>query len=606
MDRMWWVRFSVAAALVVAAVFVVWPSVSTWVPAPAWVTEHFKSKIAPGLDIRGGLRLAYEVEVDEAIVDLRDTRADQLVDRLAQALGVTEEGDTPTREQLDQVRARVQIRKEAETRITLQFQQAADAAKLTAELLDTQFGDLREVSREGNRVVLDIRADRLERIREQAVEQAKQTVASRIDELGLRETSVSSRDQEIIVEIPGADEAAFDRIRGIISRTARLEFKIVDDETNFTSAITELPEGITKESENTSAGTSRPNVVSTFFVARGAGSRQKLADFVAQLQRDGRIPEDRSLLLSRFGGGRDGADEAWRTYLLFSRAEITGDLVEDAFVANDPQTNRPEVSIKFSQPQGADTFERLTSRNIKRRMAIVLDDRVESAPVIQVRIPGGSARITLGSYEDYTRILNEASDLVIVLKAGALPAPIRPSNEQLIGPTLGRDAVQKGALGAALGVGFVLIFMAAYYSVVGLVADVMVVLNLLFLFAILAFFEATLTLPGIAGVALTVGMAVDANVLINERIREELRAGKSARTAVEQGYGRAFVSIMDSQLTTFIAGVVLYQYGTGPIKGFAVTLMIGIITSVFSAVFCSRIMMDWIVRGLRVQQLRIG
>jgi preprotein translocase subunit SecD len=239
-------------------------------------------------------------------------------------------------------------------------------------------------------------------------------------------------------------------------------------------------------------------------------------------------------------------------------------------------------------------------------MAIVLDDRVETAPVIQSRIGGGRASITLGRNEAYQDMLNEASDLVVVLRAGALPAPIRPANEQLIGPSLGADAVEQGILGAAIGVLLVLLFMGAYYQVGGLIADVAVLLNLLFLVAILAAFEATLTLPGIAGIALTIGMAVDANVLINERIRDEMRLGKAPSTAVALGYDRAFTSIFDSQLTTFIAGVVLFQYGTGPIRGFAVTLMIGIVTSLFTSVFCTKVIFDWLVRGLRVRKLAVG
>ena len=187
-----------------------------------------------------------------------------------------------------------------------------------------------------------------------------------------------------------------------------------------------------------------------------------------------------------------------------------------------------------------------------------------------------------------------------------LPAPIRPANEQLIGPSLGGEAIEKSAMGAVLGVALVVVFMIIYYQVAGIVADFAVLLNLLFLLALMALFEATLTLPGVAGIALTVGMAVDANVLINERIREELRAGKSARAAVDQGFDRAFWSIFDGQLTTFISGVVLFQYGSGPIKGFAVTLMIGIATSLFTGVFCSRLVFDFIVRGRRVKTLRVG
>jgi preprotein translocase subunit SecD len=239
-------------------------------------------------------------------------------------------------------------------------------------------------------------------------------------------------------------------------------------------------------------------------------------------------------------------------------------------------------------------------------MAIVLDDKVESAPVIQTEIGGGHARITLGGYRPYNETLNEANDLVVVLKAGALPVPIRPANEQMIGPSLGRDGVAQGIRGAFIGVALVLAFMLLYYQVGGLVSAGAVLINLLLMLAILAFFEATLTLPGVAAVALNIGMAVDANVLINERIREELRGGKSPRSAVDQGFARAFWSIFDSQITTLLAAVVLFQYGSGPIKGFAVTLIIGILTSLFAGVFCSRIAFDWLVRGLRVQRLRVG
>jgi preprotein translocase subunit SecD len=238
-------------------------------------------------------------------------------------------------------------------------------------------------------------------------------------------------------------------------------------------------------------------------------------------------------------------------------------------------------------------------------MAIVLDDRVESAPVIQGQI-SGRGRITLGAYLDRNELLQEAKDLVVVLQAGALPAPLRPANEQLIGPTLGKDSVRQGASAALWGVLLVLIFMAVYYEVGGLVADAMVLLNLLLLLGTMSGIGATLTLPGIAAIALTVGMAVDANVLITERIREELRLGKSPRSAVEQGYARAYSSVFDSQLTTAIAGIVLWQFGTGPIKGFATMLLIGIGTSLFTGTFCSKVLFDWLVRGMRVQRLRVG
>ena len=548
----------------------------------------------------------------------------------------------------------MRIQKVGERRIRLTFNNDRDMAKLDRETIRS-YGDLREQSREGRVVTLEMDEARLEELRGTAVQQAVKTISNRIDELQIRETTVLSRETDIIVEIPGkaerdicrdrnrpegcgrrcgedlpacaegltcsparsvcVGESMFDRIRGIISRTARLEFKIADDAGSgeFIRGLGDLPEGITAENESVTAG-SQGEVLSGYLQAEGEGARQKLQTFVSQLIRDGRVPDDHQLALGT--KEQDGAQTeqqrnqnrpaVWRTYYLFDRAEITGDYITDAFVTFDTQeSGKPVVALHFDQ-RGATIFEDLTERNTRRRMAIVLDDRVESAPEIRQRIGGGRAQITLGAYTDYNTLLAQANDLVVVLKAGALPAPIRPANEQMIGPTLGADAVQQGATGALIGILLVLVFMAVYYEVAGLVADAMVLLNVLFLFAVLSALEGTLTLPGIAGIALTVGMAVDANVLINERIREELKLGKSPRSAVEQGFKRAFWSIFDSQLTTFIAGVVLFQYGTGPIKGFAVTLMIGILSSLFTGVFCARIVMEWLVRGLRVTRLRVG
>ncbi|MEM9728821.1 MAG: protein translocase subunit SecD, partial [Myxococcota bacterium] len=296
--------------------------------------------------------------------------------------------------------------------------------------------------------------------------------------------------------------------------------------------------------------------------------------------------------------------EGWRTYYVFRLAEATGEDLDDAAVGFDPQSGSPEVDFTMNA-RGASRMADLTGANIGKRMAIVLDDRVESAPVIQGQI-GGRGRITLGAFLDRNELLQEARDLVVVLQAGALPAPLRPANEQLIGPTLGQDSVTKGGRAAVIGVALVLLFMLIYYQVAGLVADTMVVLNLLLLLGIMSGIGATLTLPGVAAIALTVGMAVDANVLITERIREELRLGKSPRSAVEQGFARAYSSVFDSQLTTAIAGVVLWQFGTGPIKGFATMLLIGIATSLFTGTFCSKVFFDWLVRGLRVERLRVG
>ncbi len=253
------------------------------------------------------------------------------------------------------------------------------------------------------------------------------------------------------------------------------------------------------------------------------------------------------------------------------------------------------MALNFTD-QGGSIFERITGENIKKRFAIILDEKVESAPVIQSRIAGGHAQITMGARDPDIQ-LADSKKLELVLRSGALPAPITKSNEQRIGPSLGRQSIRLAVQGALGGAIMVVVFMIIYYRRAGIIADLAVGTNLFLQLAILASFGASMTLPGIAGLALTMGMSVDSNVLINERIREEMRDGKSARAAVEVGYGRALSAIVDGHLTTLIAGVVLAQYGTGPIKGFAVTLIVGTLTSIFCGVIVSRTMFDFWVHG---------
>ncbi|MBN8614560.1 MAG: protein translocase subunit SecD [Deltaproteobacteria bacterium] len=619
MDRGWYFRFALVLGLVVYAWLVFWPSLEgTSASPPEWVTNTFQRRIALGLDIQGGLRLMYEVEVDQAVEDRRDLRAQQMLERLCERFEICSE-DEHTTDQIEETRERVSMTSIERDGFRVTFTDASDLASLDRDLVNL-FGDIVETRRTADSISFTMDNDAMQRLREQAVEQARETVSERIDGLGLREAGVMAREENVVVELPGATEEQFDQIRSVISRTARLEFKVVDDEATFLADLTDIPDGISRGQETVSAGEEHPSVQSTYLTASGEDARTRLQDYIESLVAAGTIPEGREVLVGEADLGYDeeeleeeledgeepeAVQEVWRTYTVHSRADVTGDAIADAMVTNDPQDGNPYVAITFDS-SGADAFERLTGANVRRRMAIVLDDRVETAPVIQSRIGGGRASITLGRSGAYQTMLNEASDLVVVLRAGALPAPIRPANEQLIGPSLGADAVEEGVLGGAIGVLLVLLFMGLYYQVGGLIADFAVLLNLLFLLAILAAFEATLTLPGIAGITLTIGMAVDANVLINERIRDEMRLGKAPSTAVALGYDRAFTSIFDSQLTTFIAGVVLFQYGTGPIRGFAVTLMIGIVTSLFTSVFCTKVVFEWLVRGLRVRKLPVG
>ena len=281
-----------------------------------------------------------------------------------------------------------------------------------------------------------------------------------------------------------------------------------------------------------------------------------------------------------------------------SKTSLTGDLLADAQVRIDSRFNEPYVAIEFN-PVGAKRFDQITAAGVGRRMAIVLDDTIYSAPVIRERISGGSAQIS-GSFNEQT-----ATDLAIVLRAGSLPAPVKILENRTVGPSLGRDSIDQGMLAVILAVVLVVVVTVIYYRLAGIVATVALGLNLLFLLACLSLFKATLTLPGIAGIALTLGMAVDANVLVNERIREEMRLGKTARAALEAGYEKAFWTIMDSNLTTLLAGLILFQFGTGPVKGFAVTLSVGIVTTLFTAMFITRLIYDAYMARRHVERLSI-
>ena len=277
---------------------------------------------------------------------------------------------------------------------------------------------------------------------------------------------------------------------------------------------------------------------------------------------------------------------------------MTGDVVSDARVRPSSDLEGPYVELVLND-SGARLFEKITSDNVGRQLAIILDNTVYSAPVIREKIGGGRASIT-GNFD-----IKEARDLAIVLRAGALPAPVTIAEERTVGPSLGKDSIRQGILSFMVGGALIVVFMILYYKFAGVLADLAVILNVLLLMAALAAFEATLTLPGIAGIVLTVGMAVDANVLINERMREELRLGKNARAAIEAGYERALPAILDSNITTFLSGLILFQFGSGPVKGFAVTLCIGIITTVFTAVFCTRVVYDYLLANRRLTTLSV-
>lgn len=585
-----------------------------------WLLTNIPFRLVRGLDLKGGLRLVYTVDVDEAIKDKRDRNYDELRQSLAKTFDIVAKDKQATPEDLKKLAGKVRLEKSRDQAglIILNFESADDANKVNEEFMTPYAKELqRQFSADHKRVTLRIKGDVETDIRTKAVAKAKDTVLRRVDSMGLKEASVTTRDEDIIIEIPGDDEKSFKNIKDIIAQTARLEFKLLDDETNFfqqevrNSKNNEIA-GLRFEQEQVSVGPSKQKANVYAVLKKKDG--EKMVDALARMREWAAtlsVPDDHEIGFGKFQSYDEEKgsieDVGWRTYYLYSKAEITGDMVREAQAMPDPSDRGLGgwlVRMTMT-PKGGDIFEDITARNIKRRFAIILDDKVESAPVIQTKIPGGIATITMGS-ANVDQQIQDARNLELVLHSGALPAPISPSNEQAIEASLGEDAIAHGIKAGGVGAGLVLIFMMVYYSRAGVIANIAVIFNAILQIAILAMFGASMTLPGIAGLALTIGIAVDANVLINERIREELRLGKSARAAVDVGYDKAFSAILDGHVTTLISGLILATYGTGPIKGFAITLIVGIAVSLFTGVVCTRLMFDWAVRARRVKKLYLG
>jgi preprotein translocase subunit SecD len=543
-----------------------------------------------GLDLQGGLHLVYEVEVNAAVEDKRDRTADDIVRALAEKVEIKD---------VKIVRSKTELHK-----FDLVFKSETDRTSDDTRDTLVKFRDAVAVEMEEGATAHMALIDKyVDDTKELAVKQAVETIGNRIDELGLVNTTVQPRDVDIIVEIPGVDEVQTSRIKRIIGQTARLEFRIVDEvgsEAFFTGLSSKLekdgPIKLLWEQVQVEG-----RIVKSYYLEAkddakaGRSGRQILKEFLKayDVPQDDVIAFEENRTLDNMGNPT--ADVTWRTYFMYRAAGISGEYIENANVYNDNQTGQPYVALDFSKT-GATIFEDLTAKNVKRRMAIQLDDKVQSAPTIQEKIPGGHCRITLGAYDSYQKLRQEAQDLVVVLRAGALPAPVRPMSEATVGPALGRDSISMSIYAFVAATLAVFLFMLVYYRVAGFAADIALLVNSFILVGIMGALGATLTLPGIAGIILTAGMAVDANVIIYERIREELRLGKSPRAAVDAGYKRAFWTIFDSHITNFVSGVVMLQYGTGPIKGFAITLLIGIVTSLFTSIFVSRVVMDFSTR----------
>lgn len=531
-------RFILMGILSLVALVYLLPDLPVYNGLPGWWKESMPARgITLGLDLQGGLHLVFEVEGDRAV--------EISVERLADAL----------KQDLREKGIEAELTAEG---TTITVEPLTEAAR---KIIKDDYPMLEPAGK--GRYRLD--PGEVKRIKDDSTDQALETIRNRIDQFGVAEPTIHRQGtDEIVVQLPGVKDPR--RAIDIIGKTALLEFKMAHDEAPLAA---ELPQTIAPDQEDE--------------------IRKQYGD---------KVPEGDELMFIVNKDSATGEVISKTPILLKKKVELTGDLLSEANVAIDQRFNEPYVSLRFN-PAGAKRFEEVTGANVQKRMAIILDGTVYSAPVIREKIAGGNAQIS-GSFT-----MEEARDLAIVLKAGALPAPVKMLQNVTVGPSLGRDSIEAGKTAGLIGAILVVVFMVIYYRLAGVIADLALVLNILLLLGAMAMLEATLTLPGIAGIILAIGMAVDSNVLMFERMREELRAGKTPRAAVDSGYDKAFWTIFDSHVTTLITAVVLFQFGTGPIKGFAVTLSFGVAINLFTALVGTKTVFDFVNSRREVKHLSI-
>lgn len=539
---------------ITALIFVIALSIVTIIPSfysstPDWWKKYMSPEgLRLGLDLQGGMHLVLKVNLDKAEEDSLELAANELKDLLK------EQGISA-------------VRTRSEENVVLFTLPNSGAVDTVNRVVKDSFPeiDIKVDAKEGSfpKITVTLKSSEIDFIRTHAVEQSLEIIRNRIDQFGVAEPVIIRQGEaEIVVQLPGVKDPK--RALKLLGDTAQLEFKKVADAAGINI-------GLLAEESRTAGqwdGT--------------WSNHEELEKLNLALQN--RLPADTRIYIEKEVDAATGK-EIIRPLLLDEQILMTGDMVKNAQVRISNQFNEPYVSMDFTA-KGGRVFAKLTEENVGKRMAIVLDDIVRSAPVIREKILGGSAQIS-GSFTH-----EEAADLAIVLRVGALPAPVDIIQNMTVGASLGQDSISKGMTSGIFGALIVFAFMAIYYRLSGIIANAALVLNILLLFTGLAILNATLTLPGIAGIILSIGMAVDANVLIFERMREEYSLGKSVKSSVDGGFGKAFSTIVDSQVTTLITAMALFMFGTGPIKGFAITLSLGIIFNLFTALFCSRLLFD--------------
>ena len=551
MKTSWWVRFSVLLILIATTVIVLLPTVLKFDE-----TGHYpvKSKINLGLDLQGGLYMVLGIDFKKVYRDEVQTYARKIETVLKDQDIAIQMGSLDTTDVNDPKQS-----------FTLVDASKKEEAK---NKIKSFFGNnVRITKEEGAMIQIGVASAVKSDMETQAVGKSIEVIRNRIDEFGVTEPEIIAQGNDrIVVQLPGVKD--IERAKELIGKTAKLEFKIVNDEIPAATIQTWLDKAATagivyKKGERFSD-----------YIA-------KLNEFLAQ-----DIPHGYELAFEK----TDKEDQNI-PYVIENVARISGDDLADARVQIDQQQNSPYVSMEF-KPAGAKKFEETTGASIGKRMAVVLDGNVYSAPVIQAKIAGGNAQITLGS-GDFNRKMKEARDLALVLRAGALPVQLDFLEQRSVGPSLGTDSIQMAETASVWACLVMFAFIIIYYRTSGVITTATLVINVLFTMSALVLLGATLTLPGIAGIALTVGMAVDGNIIIMEKIREDLRSGLSIKKAVENGYESAFWTLVDANVTTAAAGICLLNFGTGPVRGFAVTLLIGIAVTLYTSYGVSKIFTEF-------------
>lgn len=526
------------------------------------------AKLNYGLDIQGGLHLVMGVDINSVVATTVNRQVETLKSELAKENVIAKDFSLAKAKdgQFDILVNSLDDSKKVEALLTKNYPAVLQVLNANAEKVEVKYYDAYLLQQ-----------------KQYIIGQAIETLRNRIDEFGVAEPSITQQGADrILIQLPGMADA--EKAKQLINTTAKLDFMVVSYE-KTQEELTKLIADAEKAGGYTMASL-------------------KYTEYVNRLNKDleGKLPAKTVIYFEKADNAKS-IEAGSMPMLLRTDTDLGGDLLDTAAVSFD-QYGAPEVSLRFN-PVGATKFADLTGAHINEQMAVVLDRVVKTAPKINGKIPNGQAVITLGGSSNQQDTMEEAKLIATALRAGALPAALEQLEERRVGPSLGKDALDKAKTGAYVGCILVMLFMMVYYKGMGFITTITLFVNIFSVFALLGSLGATLTLPGIAGMALTVGFAVDANVLINERIREELLKGASIKAAIQEGYSKAMSAIIDSNITVAATAVVLLYFGTGPVRGFAVTLLVGLVTTLFANVFVSKVIVDNLVHRFGVQKISV-